>query len=122
MDQSCTVYKTMEYLSKKWTVLILLELYKRSGGGTEWKRFSDLMRSMKSVTPKVLSERLKELTEEGLVENRVDASSFPVKSEYRMTEAGRELMDAVHEIKRWALKWKICNEACKRQNCMVCIL
>lgn len=118
MDHNCTVYLTMEYLSKKWTILILHELYK----GEEWKRFSEIKKSMKDVTPKILSERLKELENEGLIEKRVDTSVSPIKSEYRLTPASLELMDIVHEIKSWALKWKIDNIPCGKQNCKICLL
>ena len=118
MDHSCTVYKTMEYLSRRWAVLILCELNK----GEEWKRFSDLKRSMKDVTPKILTERLRELEQEGLVENRVDTSCVPVRSEYRLTPASVELMEVIHVMKMWALKWKIDNPACARMNCHFCTL
>ena len=122
MDKACTVYKTMDYLAKRWTVMILLELYKGSRGGTEWKRFSTIKAAMAEITPKVLSERLKELETQQLIENRIDSSSFPVRSEYRLTEAGRDLMTVVHDLKVWALKWKIDNEPCKNQDCRLCIL
>jgi DNA-binding HxlR family transcriptional regulator len=107
----------MEYLAKRWTVLILLELRK---GEQEWKRFSKLKDSMEDITSKVLSERLKGLEAEGLIENRVDSSSFPVRSEYRLTNAGKELVDVVVQVKYWALKWKISNEACLEQDCIEC--
>lgn len=119
MDHDCTFYKTMDYLAKRWTILILLELHK---GKQEWKRFSEIRNSMKDITSKVLSERLKEIEEEGLVEKRVDASSFPIKSEYRLTESGQELVEAIKNIKQWALKWKIDNEPCKMQDCARCTL
>ena len=119
MDHDCTLYKTMDYLAKRWTILILLELRK---GDQEWKRFSEIRDSMKDITPKVLSERLKDLEEEGLIANRVDASAFPVKSEYKLTAAGAELVDAVKPIKYWALKWKISNEICLLQDCRNCKL
>jgi len=77
---------------------------------------------MKDVTAKILSERLKELEREGLVENRVDSTSFPIKSEYRLTPASLELMDVVYDLKMWALKWKVDNEPCKEQDCKLCIL
>ena len=118
MDQACTVYRTMDYLSRKWTILILLELSK----GEEWKRFSTLKTSMKEITPKVLSERLKELEMEGLIEHRIDSSSFPVKSEYRLTECSWELIEIIHDVKMWALKWKIDNEPCRSQDCRLCTL
>ena len=118
MDENCTVYRTMDYLAKKWTIMILLELYK----GEEWKRFSELKSRMKEITPKVLTERLKELIDQGLVENRIDASVMPAKSEYRLTEASRELMPCIREIKMWALKWKIHNPECASQQCFLCKL
>ncbi len=118
MDNSCTVYITMEYLSKKWAILILHQLSK----GEEWKRFSDIKNAMKEVTPKVLTERLKELESEGLIEKRVDTSCVPMKSEYRLTPMSWELMDVVHQLKMWALKWKIDNPACGRLDCRLCRL
>jgi DNA-binding HxlR family transcriptional regulator len=100
-------------------MLILLELRK---GEQEWKRFSEIRDSMKEITPKILSERLKDLEAEGLVSKKVDASSFPIKSEYRLTEAGAELVEAIRQIKYWALKWKISNDACLQQDCRKCRL
>ncbi len=118
MDHSCTVYQTMEYLSKRWAILILHELNK----GNEWKRFSEIQRSMKEVTPKILTERLRELESEGLIEKRVDTSVVPMKSEYRLTPASLELMEVVHQLKMWALKWKIDNPDCAKCNCRLCTL
>ncbi|MDR2846099.1 MAG: helix-turn-helix transcriptional regulator [Candidatus Methanoplasma sp.] len=108
----------MGYLGKKWAVMILLELYK----GDEWKRFSDLKDCLSNITSKMLSERLKELEKEGLVENRVDTTTFPIKSEYRLTEPSLELMPVIHALKLWALNWKVDNEPCKDQNCKLCRL
>ena len=77
---------------------------------------------MKEITPKILSERLKELEKEGLIEHRMDTSSFPVKSEYRLTECGLELIEIVRDVKMWALKWKVDNEPCRLQDCRLCKL
>ncbi len=118
MGQECTVYRTMEYLSKKWAILILHQLSR----GDEWQRFSAIKNAMKEVTPKILAERLRELEEEGLIEKRVDTSCVPIKSEYRLTEMSRELMVVVHDLKMWALKWKIDNPECGRMNCHFCTL
>jgi len=118
MNNDCTVYKTMDYLAKKWTIMILLELYK----GESWKRFSKIKESMKDITPKVLSERLKELEAEGLIMKRVSATAFPMKSEYALTEMGVDLIDAIKEIKVWALRWKVNNPQCGCMDCRVCVL
>ena len=119
MQESCTVNQTVRYLTKKWTLLIILELYKGDG---YTRRFSDLKDSLAGITPKILSERLKELEGEGLIERRVDATSFPVRSEYTLTESGLEIIGIIRDIKRWALKWKIQNIACGEQDYKVCVL
>ena len=118
MHESCTVYNTLDYLSKKWAMVILFEM-RRSG---DWIRFSDLQMRIANITPKVLTERLKELEREELIEHRMDASEVPIKSEYRLTPAGSELTDIILEIKMWALKWKIDNKPCEKLNCCKCKL
>lgn len=110
---------TVRYIARKWTLLILLELYK---GKDHTRRFSELKSCLEGITQKVLSARLKELEEEGLVENNVDDTSFPVKSEYTLTKSGLEIIDIIKDMKRWALKWKITNIECSCQDCGECVL
>ena len=119
MKDECTVNRTVRYIARKWTLLILLELYKGKG---HTRRFSELKRCLSGITQKVLSARLKELEKEGLVENRVDGASFPVRSEYTLTESGLEIINIVKDMKRWALKWKITNIECSCQDCSECVL
>jgi DNA-binding HxlR family transcriptional regulator len=119
MDSQCTVNLTVKYLTKKWTLLIILELFK---GDNYTRRFSELRRSLPEITPKILSERLQELKAEGIITNTVDASVIPVRSEYTLTPAGIELMEIVKAIKYWALTWKIDNLPCGSQECKLCKL
>jgi DNA-binding HxlR family transcriptional regulator len=118
MNHGCTVQRTVEYLGRKWALLILLELYK--GGGS--RRFSELKDCLNDITPKILSIRLKELEEEGLINKNVDSSSFPIKAEYSLTECGREAIDIIKDIKQWALRWRVDNEMCALQDCSDCQL
>jgi len=119
MQEGCTVNKTVKYISRKWTLLILLELYKGEG---HKRRFSELKSCLEGITQKVLTLRLRELENEGLIENRVDDTTFPVKSEYILTESGLEIINIVKDMKRWALKWKITNIKCSCQDCSECVL
>ena len=119
MDEACTVNLTVKYLTRKWTLLVILELYK---GPDHTRRFSELMDALGDITQKVLSERLRELEAEGIVKKRVDATTFPVKSEYTLTESGLELVNVIRGIKQWALKWKIDNIPCGSQDCKACVL
>jgi DNA-binding HxlR family transcriptional regulator len=119
MEQDCTIYKTANFIGKRWTMLILLELYK---GESKWKRYSEIKRSMEEITPKILSQRLKELEKEGLITKKIDASEFPVKCEYSLTNSGDAFVKIIQDIKKWALKWKIKNIVCEKANCKECEL
>jgi len=78
--------------------------------------------SLGDIRQKILSERLCELEAERIVSRRVDASTFPVRSEYTLTSSGLELVDVIRGIKHWALKWKIENIPCGKQDCGKCVL
>ena len=119
MKASCPVYTTMNFMGKRWTMLVLLELYK---GNPKWKRYSQLKNSLMGITPKVLSMRLRELEKEGLVKHRVEGGNFPVKSKYRLSDSGEDFVKVIRGVKRWGLKWKVKNEHCESMNCKACEL
>jgi DNA-binding HxlR family transcriptional regulator len=118
MDETCTVYKTVDFIAKKWTLLILLELYK---GNKETKRYSDLKNSLPEITPKILSARLKELEDEKMITKTVDSSQFPIKCEYRLTKSGSDFIRIIKDIKTWALTWKFKNTVCENKDCKNCV-
>ena len=95
MQDECTVNQTVRYLGKKWTLLIILELYKGEG---YTRRFTEVKDRLPGITAKVLSARLKELEEEGLVERRVEAGTVPVRSEYTLTASGLEIVGVIRAI------------------------
>lgn len=119
VNYNCSVYQTASIVGKKWTLLILLELYK---GKTPWKRFKTLKNSLMEITPKILSERLKELEIEGLITKKIDTSSFPIKTYYRLSEKGEDFIEIIEQMKRWSLKWKSTNRICSSQSCKDCPL
>jgi DNA-binding HxlR family transcriptional regulator len=117
MERTCPIHKTMDFIGKRWTLMILLELYR---GKAKWKRYSEVKRGLKGITPKILSMRMKELVKEGLVRKKVDARTFPVKSEYSLTDRGEDFVKIIKEIKAWGLKWKVRNEVCQSVECQQC--
>ena len=119
MDNDCTIYKTANFIGKRWTLLILLELYK---GENKWKRYSEIKKGMADITPKILSARLKELEKERLINKKVDASTVPVKCEYSLTKSGEDFIRIIQDIKKWALKWKVKNIECEKADCRECEL
>ena len=119
MDNNCTVYKTIDFISKKWSLLILLEIYKSTKGK---KRYSEIKNSLLDITPRVLSARLKELEKEGLIKKHIDTSNFPIKTEYELTKIGIDFISIIKDIKNWALRWKINNKVCEQLDCKNCEL
>ena len=118
MDETCTIYRTIDFISKKWTLLILLELYKTQGT----KRYSELKQSLLDITPKILSTRLRELEKQGLITKNIDTNVFPIKCEYTLTASGKDFIRIIKDIKKWALEWKQKNKECASQDCKSCEL
>jgi DNA-binding HxlR family transcriptional regulator len=95
----CPKYEeAMALLSKRWTGLILRALL----SGCD--RFGSIAAYVPGLSDRVLSERLKELEAEGVVERRVHAET-PVRIEYRLTPKGEELRRIVEAVQTWADRW-----------------
>ena len=117
MNRNCTVLKTANFIGKRWTMLILLELYK---GQDQWKRYTHLKGKLPDITPKMLSARLKELEREGMISRRIDARMFPIKAEYSLTDGGKDFVRILRDIKKWSLKWKYRSRHCESRDCKTC--
>lgn len=92
--QFCPVAMAAEVLCTRWTVVLLRELF---AGST---RFNDLRRGVPRMSPALLSQRLKELEQAGVL-TRDEAGG----GEYRLTEAGRELQPIVEAFGIWGQRW-----------------
>lgn len=98
-DQMCPRYETAsELLGKKWTGLILRVLL----GGP--RRFCEFRAQVPDLSDRLLSERLKELEEAGVVRRTVHDTK-PVLIEYSLTEKGQALEPVIASIATWAEQW-----------------
>ena len=95
--QFCPVAMAAEILCRRWTVLVLREL---CAGST---RFNELRRGVPLMSPTLLSQRLRELEEAGVIA-RVSASDRG-GSAYRLTGAGKELESIVMAMGIWGQRW-----------------
>jgi DNA-binding HxlR family transcriptional regulator len=93
-----TFHKAVELIGKRWTGAIIRAM--RSGR----VRFSDISDAVPGLHDRLLSERLKELESEHIVERRVLDGS-PVRVEYALTDKGMALEPAVRALKSWAKNW-----------------
>lgn len=92
-------HAAIELIGKRWTGAIVCALTERP------MRFGELGRAVPGLSDRLLSQRLRELEEEGLVQREVEAGT-PVRVTYSLTEVGYELDPAIRELKAWALRWK----------------
>jgi DNA-binding HxlR family transcriptional regulator len=94
----CSIEKALEVLEGKWTFLILRDLFEGK------KRFGELRKSLNGVSPKTLSERLKQLEEKGILIREAYAT-VPSTVEYYLTEKGQSLKPIVKAMKLWGATW-----------------
>ena len=99
-DRLAAVAGEFELLAKRWTPQLLVVLL----GGPA--RYSELGRRVAGVSKPVLTERLRELEEAGLVAREVDVGP-PITSTYRLTAEGDRLRPALEELWGWAeQRWR----------------
>ena len=88
-----------EVAGRKWTASILL------AGARGAERFSEYRALVEGISDRLLSVRLKELEQEGLMVREVTPTT-PVQVRYRLSPAGRELIAVLHPLVRWGTKWR----------------
>ena len=88
---------TMDVLRAKWNVEILTAVL---CGQT---RFKDIMASVKGISEKVLADRLRQLTDDKLIEKQ-ECYGYPPRVEYRLTEHGKRLYGIVYKMTEWGME------------------
>ena len=100
----CPRYEhAIQLLGKRWTGLLLDALMEGP------QRFCELTATVEGLSDRVLSDRLRELEVEGVVE-RIVYPQIPVRVEYKLTEKGLALKPVVEAIHEWANKWVTLSE------------
>ncbi len=102
-DGTCSVAACAEIIGAKWTALLVHDL---SEGP---RRFSELEHSCAGISPRTLSERLRALEDEGIVERRSYAES-PPRVEYELTAKGDALLPIIGEMRRFGHAWLVEDE------------
>ena len=87
-----------QIIGKKWVCLIIHYLL------NEPKRFSEINSLIPSLSKRVLTERMKELEDCGIILRSV-ITNRPVRSEYSLTRKGHNLGIALQKVESWAEKW-----------------
>lgn len=92
----CLLARALERVGDRWTLLVVRDLVQGP------RRFTDLMKLLGGITPKTLSQRLRDLDEDGIV----TADREPGRREvwYRLTPAGEELIPVLNHLRLWGLR------------------
>ncbi len=95
----CPVATTINLIGNKWKLLIIRDLL----GGT--KRFGELRKSLTGISQRVLTENLRDLEKDGLVNRKVYAE-VPPKVEYSLNETGLSLSPIINAMAEWGINYK----------------
>ena len=91
---ACPVQTCLNFISDKWKILIIRDLL----DGT--KRFNELKKSLAPITQKMLTQQLREMESDGIV-NRKVYPVVPPKVEYSLTDLGKSLKPVIEIMKKW---------------------
>lgn len=96
-SDNCPVAKTLRIMGSKWTFLLIHHLLDGK------KRFNELQRLLSGISPKTLSQRLKDLEKEGIISKKVFAE-VPPRVEYALTQKGESLKEIFAKMEEWGEK------------------
>lgn len=95
----CPVATTINLIGNKWKLLIIRDLL----SGT--KRFGELRKSQSGISQRVLTENLRDLENDGLVDRKVYAE-VPPRVEYSLNQTGVSLQPIISAMAEWGTKYK----------------
>lgn len=93
--RSCPSHTVLEVLTNKWTLLVISSLRGKA------HRFGELSRRIEGITPKMLTQTLKILERDGLVQ-RTMYPVIPPRVDYELTPLGGELVELLDAIRFWS--------------------
>jgi DNA-binding HxlR family transcriptional regulator len=96
----CPLEGIIDIISKKWALLIINEI-----GNHKRIRYNDLMKEIEGISPKTLSDTLKDLANHKLVK-RESFNEIPPRVDYTLTKDGEDLRYAIIPLLQWALSKK----------------
>jgi DNA-binding HxlR family transcriptional regulator len=99
MERVCPTIGVIEFLTRKWTIIVLRELSRKSP-----QRFNELSRNLRCIRPRTLSQQLRDLEKRKVIAKKVFQEK-PLRVEYSLTKKGKELVDSLRCLDAWANRW-----------------
>lgn len=96
----CPVATAVGVIGNKWKLLVLRNLL------TNPRRFTDLLKGTDNISKKVLTENLRSLEEDGIINRKVYSEEIPIKVEYSLSEMGETLKPIFDVLTDWGNSYK----------------
>lgn len=96
-ETECELEVLLKLIGGRWKVLVLRELFERP------RRHAELLRALRGITQKVLTQRLREFERAGIVQRR-DFQTRPPRVEYSLTPFGKSLGRLIMTMHRWVVR------------------
>ncbi len=96
----CAIAQALDVFGGKWKPLILWHLQDKV------MRFGELQRTMHGVTQKMLTQQLRQLEQDGLINRKIHVQ-VPPKVEYSLTDLGRTVLPILDKISEWGQRYQI---------------
>ncbi|NOW05642.1 winged helix-turn-helix transcriptional regulator [Clostridium beijerinckii] len=98
IEYNCSMELTLDIIGGKWKPIIIWHL------GNRTMRFNELKRSLPNITQKMLTQQLRALEDDELI-NRTAYNQVPPKVEYSLTSYGRSLLPILANLCDWAIDY-----------------
>lgn len=101
-EEKClfSIHQATQVLGGKWSFLVLGQLFYNGP-----QRFNQLRRSLNSISTKSLTDTLRHLEQNGII-NRNVFPTVPVTVEYSLTDKGKDFKNVLAEMRTWGGKWE----------------
>ena len=93
----CPIETAFEHIGRKWAINIIRDMFLGK------KKFREFLEENPELSGKVLSQRLKELEDDGLIKKKI-VSKTPLKAEYELTDKGKNLDKVLYEVIMYSMK------------------
>src|SRR5712692_7119113 len=97
-DDVCPIAEAAKLLGDKWTLIVLRDLARGAC------RFKTLEHSGEGISPSILTGRLRDLEEKGII-SRTSFNEIPPRVEYALTDKGRDVLPVIDALREYGTRW-----------------
>ncbi len=101
--ENCPIFIVTRILGKRWAILVLQELL--ASKNPQGAKFGEIHRTLSWISPKVLTQRLRELENEGIVRRIIDTKKMPARVHYILTEKGLDFAPILDKMQEWGIRY-----------------